>query len=336
MSVLRTSHHTAANIPPTAVDDEIDRLRQTIGQMGQQLTGAEIHTPLAITREETRSDTLLLDVLNEICIEINLLSRRMTRLETANSHEYNRREDDNDAFNMAYVRAERDIKNRRSTVPNFLSLKEARIIIPEFNGTSRSKLQEFLNASTYAINHINPAKEKLSGPTTTRIYDFPNRNKTEQNHSRQNRETNPQCYKCEKTGHYGRDCRSSRYALPKPDKSSRVNVVKKFCQYCKKCGHNRDECWSLNGGPKAKASNRTKGDENKKPRRDNKGDERKKHTYQKRSSDSESSSDEDKRENNHKTTRVLKYQVTHVQRAAQGKAGLDLMPSRAKKFSMSR
>ena len=33
-------------------------------------------------------------------------------------------------------------------------------MIPEFDGTSHSKLQEFLNASTYAITNINPAEEE--------------------------------------------------------------------------------------------------------------------------------------------------------------------------------
>jgi len=33
-------------------------------------------------------------------------------------------------------------------------------MIPEFDGTSRYKLQEFLNACTYAVQNINPADEE--------------------------------------------------------------------------------------------------------------------------------------------------------------------------------
>jgi len=33
-------------------------------------------------------------------------------------------------------------------------------MIPEFNGSSRHKLQEFLNACTFAIQNINPVKEE--------------------------------------------------------------------------------------------------------------------------------------------------------------------------------
>ncbi|KAL6421449.1 hypothetical protein ACFW04_013904 [Cataglyphis niger] len=82
------------------------------------------------------------------------------------------------------------------------------------------------------------AEEKLLGPTKSNyLY---NKNKFESSESRQNRSSIPQCFKCKKNG---RDCRS-RYALPKPERLLRIN---KYCKYCKKSGHNREECWSLNG-----------------------------------------------------------------------------------------
>jgi len=68
------------------------------------------------------------------------------------------RRETNGEFNMAYGRSERDIRHRRCTAPTLLSLKEARAMIPEFDETSRYKLHEFLNASTYAINNIRPSQ----------------------------------------------------------------------------------------------------------------------------------------------------------------------------------
>lgn len=64
-------------------------------------------------------------------------------------HVYNCQKDDND-----------DMRNRRNTSSNFLSLKEARKMIPEFDGTSRRQLQKFLNTITYIIKNIDPAEEE--------------------------------------------------------------------------------------------------------------------------------------------------------------------------------
>ncbi|KAL6416505.1 hypothetical protein ACFW04_013409 [Cataglyphis niger] len=41
----------------------------------------------------------------------------------------------------------------------------------------------------------------------------------------------------------------NRFPLSKPDRSSRVNTVNKYCNYCKKVGHDREECWSLHDRP---------------------------------------------------------------------------------------
>ena len=153
-------------------------------------------------------------------------------------------------------------------------------------------LQEAINGAS--------AEEKLLGPQTARNNNFANKNKSD--YSRQTRSPT-QCYKCGKTGHYGRDCRSSKYALPKPDKSSRVNVINKHCNHCKKSGHNRDECWSLNGRPKAN-SNRSKDDNKKISQRSQKN--------RSDSSSSSSSEEEHKKEKKKAAPPALEYRVAHI------------------------
>ncbi|KAL6265936.1 hypothetical protein P5V15_002783 [Pogonomyrmex californicus] len=56
----------------------------------------------------------------------------------------------------------------------------------------------------------------------------------------------PQCHKCGKTGHYGRDCRTNKYTslfpLSQPDRHPCINTMSKYCMYCKKARHNHAEC----------------------------------------------------------------------------------------------
>ncbi|KAM0734148.1 hypothetical protein ACS0PU_012513 [Formica fusca] len=56
----------------------------------------------------------------------------------------------------AYESTPEDVRHRRGR--GFLPLKEARGMIPEFDG-SPNKLQEFLSATTYAVEHIDPLDE---------------------------------------------------------------------------------------------------------------------------------------------------------------------------------
>ncbi|XP_011632041.1 uncharacterized protein LOC105423824 [Pogonomyrmex barbatus] len=91
------------------------------------------------------------------------------------------------------------------------------------------------------------AEEKTRGPSTRTL--------TYRNRSVFKAHTpSPRCEKCGKIGHYGRDCRTSRfsnrYTLPKPEGQPRINTIEKQCSYCKKIGHLRHECWTLNGNRK--------------------------------------------------------------------------------------
>ncbi|XP_029173288.1 uncharacterized protein LOC114942149 [Nylanderia fulva] len=140
------------------------------------------------------------------------------------------------------------------------------------------------------------------------------------------------CYKCGKPNYIGRECRSSKYVLPKPEKSDRVTTVEKFCNYCKKRGHNRDECWTLNRRTKTTSSHdKTNGD--KKSRNVNETESRKKPKTRNSDTDFERSSDEDEQNSDederhgekNKTTRALDYQVTHVRSTFCEKARLNLI-----------
>ncbi|XP_070159225.1 uncharacterized protein [Polyergus mexicanus] len=156
--------NTPANLPQSAVDEEIERMRRSIHQMDRNIVEADHTPPHERNREEKGDYTQIIHILNEIRADIHSLNIRVTRLESADAqlprHTDINRENDNDAFETTYGRTGRDIRNRRSVAPNYLPLKEARMMIPEFDGTSRHKLQEFLNACKYAVQNINPADEE--------------------------------------------------------------------------------------------------------------------------------------------------------------------------------
>ncbi|KYN01997.1 hypothetical protein ALC62_07214 [Cyphomyrmex costatus] len=348
-----------------------------------QLDGDENDTQDSIeTRVTNRQD----EVLDRLVAAIAGLQDRMDRVEFTNRERENVRQPDNGqgSLNISYGRTSNDVRELTDRPTGYLRLKDARSIIPVIDGSQRDKTQEFISASTYAMEKINyPERSalleeilttKLKGKLllefqTRNVRDFEQlRREIENNYLgkrgtsylqlefntlkqksgenahtygqrvdqlameiyetliekrtytseqkraildtiqdqallnfvlglredikmivRSQRYTNLQeainaasaeervkgpssrtpfsdrnkdgsrqqekiqCDKCGKLGHHGRECRSSRYAtrfsLPQPEGRPRVNTVEKYCNYCKKAGHNRDECWTLNGRP---------------------------------------------------------------------------------------
>jgi len=159
MSVARTPPEYT--LPGAATDGDQDVPRQAAHRLEQQI--ADTGRTRRPSRHEDRDHIAVLESLREIRLEmragLHSLNERVRQLEN-NERSAPHRETNNGEINIAYGRSDRDIRHRRSTTPNFLSLKEARAMIPEFDGASRHKLHEFINASTYAMNNIDPANEE--------------------------------------------------------------------------------------------------------------------------------------------------------------------------------
>jgi len=439
MSIARTPPEYA--LTNTATDADQDVPRQAAHRLEQQ--NANTARSRRPSRREETDHTAILELLREMRTEmrteLHALHERVRQVENID-RSAPRRETNNGESSMAYGRSDRDIRHRHSTSPNFLSLKEARTMIPDFDGTSRHKLNEFMHASTYAVNNIDPAneesliqailctklkgkalqdfetrdiqtfeelkqqleacyqtkqsvthlqiefnslkqkanetahafgqrvdllamklyasmiegkehppgsknviqqtikdqalinfqiglreelqilvraqryatlqeaitgasaEEKLLGPTKTNQYS--NRSRSESSYSRSTK-----CFKCGMNGHHGRDCRSGKNVLPKPEKP-RVNVVTKFCSICKKKGHSRDECWSKRN----RSGNKVNTPEHKKKSLNDSESDRKKQRHRKRDSESASSNSESEHEQakQRQPRPALEYRVTHI------------------------
>jgi len=62
-------------------------------------------------------------------------------------------------FNI-HRRTHEDVRNQPEPSFGFLTLKEARNMIPTIDGESMDRVREFLNAANYAMKNIHPADEQ--------------------------------------------------------------------------------------------------------------------------------------------------------------------------------
>ncbi|XP_071651733.1 uncharacterized protein [Temnothorax longispinosus] len=168
------------------------------------------------------------------------------------------------------------------------------------------------------------AEEKINGPSGN-----PPRPKNNYAYSPQSRDNQSiiQCQKCGKYGHHGRECRTSRYAnrfsLPKPDRTPRVNAIDKVCNYCKKAGHMREECWLLNGRPNKERTNHDKSNNSRGGQ--SKNFHPKTNGPRKKDSNSAADSDEEDKEDTKQRRPAIEYQVSHMTNKPRKHAGLDLI-----------
>src|SRR5436190_6381603 len=178
-SIMNTTNAEQNKSNSVAIDRVVERIRDQHtyennpiyddvydGNSTEKVNQSEMynaHFPSVIKNTITTLSNLMQTMQKEISnmqqeMRITQGQIRDMRIENRQSRESRSRY--SSEFDMSYGRTESDIRHRRSTSSNFLTLKEARVLIPEFDGTSRHKLQDFLNSCTYAIQNIDPIDEE--------------------------------------------------------------------------------------------------------------------------------------------------------------------------------
>ncbi|KYN01908.1 hypothetical protein ALC62_07292 [Cyphomyrmex costatus] len=107
----------------------------------------------------TASDNLTLQELLREIRELRVQINNQGRTGSARTIGYGRTSHGLPAIDLTKVHTSHDVRRQPGTTINFLTLKEARNMIPEIDGTSRNRVREFLNASSYAMKNIHPADE---------------------------------------------------------------------------------------------------------------------------------------------------------------------------------
>ena len=134
---------------------DAERELQEIHQTIRENPAARVAQPnVARERDDEVRDTLRAVIQEIRRLQTDIDAVRETQLHTQRIYDYrpsrpNRRD-------TTIIDHDDDVRHRRGR--GTLPLKEARCMIPEFDGNA-SKLQEFLSAMTYAVENIDPADE---------------------------------------------------------------------------------------------------------------------------------------------------------------------------------
>jgi len=138
-----TSYDSSVLDPNEIRERDDTKMAQRQGSKADAAVDAEIENMRAQIPAAVSSSNPSLELLRTI----QRLEERMTRMENRNRETHQPEVGNYDA-NRTYGRTENDIRNRRSILSHYVPLKEARAMIPEFDRTSRHKLEDFLNART--------------------------------------------------------------------------------------------------------------------------------------------------------------------------------------------
>jgi len=148
-----------AQSPRDEINNEILRLRNTPGQNNPYFEDARPGRRVTFDTQSTEN-TLLHELLQEIReLRIQVGSNRNERGPFEERNRVSRNFHEN-VLDLTYGRTQSDIRNQPGASLSFLSLKEARNMIPEIDGTNRNRVREFLNACNYAMKNIHPADEQ--------------------------------------------------------------------------------------------------------------------------------------------------------------------------------
>ncbi|XP_029659021.1 uncharacterized protein LOC115232977 [Formica exsecta] len=149
--------NASASQPITSedIDEGIKRLQEEANRNATQSNAQAQYKP----QKETDEAADLRDILREMRREIRSMHAEIYDLKMRGSQPRQNNEHrtpPGERTETAYESTPEDVRHRRGR--GFLPLKEARGMIPEFDG-SPNKLQEFLSATTYAVEHIDPLDE---------------------------------------------------------------------------------------------------------------------------------------------------------------------------------
>ncbi|KYN06786.1 hypothetical protein ALC62_02267 [Cyphomyrmex costatus] len=139
---------------PETIDDEIQQLKEAYDRHSIIIGG-----PPLTSINNTASDNLTLQELLREIRELRVQVNNQGRTGPVHVIGHGRTSHGLPAIDLTNIHTSHDVRRQPGTTINFLTLKEARNMIPEIDGASRNRVREFINASSYAIKNIHPVDE---------------------------------------------------------------------------------------------------------------------------------------------------------------------------------
>jgi len=151
-----TPERAPENLIYSEIDKEIQPLRNSLPR------NDEAGSSRRITYDgDQRENVLMREFLQEIReLRLQLLGPSGNEHVNRDGRRRETLEHSNHPLGLTYGRTHEDVRNQPGHLFGFLILKEARNMIPEFDGNSRNCVREFLNAASYAMKNIHPADKQ--------------------------------------------------------------------------------------------------------------------------------------------------------------------------------